>query len=410
MGTKNIIENVIPYSFLETAAERIIMTSYEDFEDYWLKALIERVKIIENNEERWDAMYELALKLFEGEVVGRNPDLAMQFMRDAANEGSEPAAQFCSYYTDNNLADLECRADAGEVDAQEKLGEVYYDEIGIDRLACYWWRRAVENNNDEDLMWMIYELYLQGGYRLEADKEEATRWLRILIEVHNNPKARYLMARKLIMENVVTRDTIDGWQLLRVLAEAGYADAQIDLALELLVGTPTAVNYAEAERLLDMAAKSSPAAMIHLGRMLEIGFEGIRNPARSLSLYQSSDSYKGRAEIERLYEEVSQKFTGSLEDVMEARRFAEAGALAAQYFVGISLRASNTSENDREKAAYWLKLAASRGHEAASAAYEEFSHMIPPRRLRQICHRVREDLRGGDAPGRGVVFGRSLSR
>ncbi len=210
-----------------------------------------------------DAAFQLGA-LIEGPSWGgwgkgeepRDGEKAAGYSGDPFNKGSDSrqaAKWFCQ------------AANAGHVEAQQKLGSLYWQKVDTDSSRngvqkMEWYLKAVEAG-DVVAEYKLFEMYYEGN-GLPKDKEKALSWLCSAAE-KNHAKAQYKLAwhyagKEGDYYSVVAKDSAAAATWYRKAAELGYKEAQYELARLLAHGEGVPQDLAEAEAWAQKARQQDP--------------------------------------------------------------------------------------------------------------------------------------------------------
>ncbi|MGE0750959.1 MAG: hypothetical protein AB7K64_10265 [Variibacter sp.] len=284
------------------------------------------------------AIYLLGVLTEHGTGVPRDPSLAAEYYRDAAEKGHGPAqikwglALIEGRHVEQDLVAgeswLRRAALAGNPRAAALLGDFYghggplppnYAE------AASWYRRAAEAG-DKSAARALGSLYLTGA-GVARDDEEAVRWFRNAAE--QVPDAQFLYARMLAEGRGTPSDLAGARAWFTRAATAGVPDAQVALAEMMLNGRGGAASPAAAVELFEQAAAKG-----HSGAMFALG--AIHAGGRAVPI--------DRASAQRWFQAA-----------------AELGHGHAQLMLGRYLANAGAAERDPEQARGWFEKARLQG-------------------------------------------------
>ncbi len=249
------------------------------------------------------AHFDLCRKYALGEDVPRDVEVAVKWLRSAAERGSveaqwvfiglavekldvpqnikdsmreglgekegklEVLQDFATLVTRQELLKrLHMSAEDGEPFAQLLLGFASEDDE-----ALRWFRKAAEQLGTEVQLGLAAML-LEGEYGVPRNLNEGVKWLRRAAE-QESADAQWLLAQVHKGEEYEElRDPRKARKWLHMAAEQGLILAQVDLGFAYLQGTITGQNYRLAEEWFVRAAKQGDTtAKITLGMMYEEG-------------------------------------------------------------------------------------------------------------------------------------------
>ncbi|MBN8956466.1 MAG: sel1 repeat family protein [Rhizobiales bacterium] len=301
------------------------------------------------------AIYLLGVLTEHGTGVPRDPSLAAEYYRDAAENGHGPAqikwgvALIEGRHGEQDLVAgeswLRRAALAGNPRAAALLGDFYghggpfppnYAE------AASWYRRAAEAG-DKSAARALGSLYLTGA-GVARDDVEAVRWFRSAAE--QVPDAQFLYARMLAEGRGTPSDLAGARAWFARAADAGLPDAQVALAEMMLNGRGGAASPAAAIELFDQAAaKGHSGAMFALGAIHAGGGAVPIDHARAQRWFQAA---------------------------------AELGHGHAQLMLGRYLANAAAAEYDADQARRWFEKARSQGISEAELELAELVASLGP--------------------------------
>jgi tetratricopeptide (TPR) repeat protein len=150
--------------------------------------------------------------------------------------------------------DNKTKAEKGDADAQQLLGDCYYNGKGVPqdfKEAVKWYRKAAEQGH-ADAQHTLGHFYKNGEY-VEKDEVEAMKWIRQSADQNYAPAQRSLGSFYKYGE-CVTKDEVEAIKWFRKAAEQGNARAQSTLGYCYWKGQGVAVDYVEAIKWLRRAA------------------------------------------------------------------------------------------------------------------------------------------------------------
>jgi uncharacterized protein len=245
------------------------------------------------------------------------------------------------------VAQLQAKADAGNPDAQVSLGRAYEDANGVpqsDRQAVKWYMAAAEQGNakaQNNLGSMF-----RSGLGVDQDKAEATRWYRKAAK-QENPNAMFNMGTAYYNGDGVGVDETAAysWFLLgQHFGSLPAADA--------------------AKRMQDEAAKLKSDALEKIGDMYQKGDELPQRSSEAINWYRkAAENGEGRVQI-KLANLLLRNQSGS-PDFAEAHRLCEKAASLryspGAYCLGQIYDHGWGVERDLQRAAKWYGDAANMG-------------------------------------------------
>lgn len=226
--------------------------------------------------------------------------LEMPEIKKALQEQREAAAKRSAEF-----GTLLARADGGEAAAQQQLSVRYCsgsypDAKGkVDQEKCDRYRLLAAEGGDATAQFTLAQQFLLPGPGGARDPKKGLEWMRKAAD-GGHASAKLATGRLMLgyatgdagmrpsgMPEIV--DAGEGEKILRSLAEAGNATAQMTLADAYLTGTGVAKNPAEGASMLRLAAdKGNRIAMQRLGDLYFSGDGLPRNADESLRWYRLS--------------------------------------------------------------------------------------------------------------------------
>jgi TPR repeat protein len=146
------------------------------------------------------------------------------------------------------------RAEAGDAEAQNKLGDLYFDGTGVpenDQEAVKWYRLAAEQGYAEAQYNFGLMYYIGAG--VIKNNQEAARWYKLAAE-QGNDRAQYSLGFLYQYGEGFARNYQEAVRLYRLAAEQGNIMAQSFLGLMYLAGQGVAQSNSRAYVWLSVAA------------------------------------------------------------------------------------------------------------------------------------------------------------
>ena len=318
------------------------------------------------------------------------------------------AAEYLEKFNDakDKLKALQKNAEAGDADAQDGLGSIYYDAglPGVeknDQLAVQWFSKAAAQGHAHAQLGM--GLAYESGRGVPKDGIQAANWYQKAAD-QGMPRAQYLLAMLLIDgKDAPKDDEARAFDLFRSAANSGYREAQNSLGTlyEQGKGTPTSYgeaiawykkaavqgdpyaqtnlgilaengrgmpkDHAAAARWYELAVKQDHGrAKWRLAELLANGWGVARDTERAIALYREagargmSQGWFGLGYMYAMGNGVQQDNAKALDYFTRA---AEGGDGVAMY--NVSVLFGKQPQSDRKKVFEWRKKAAESGHAAA---------------------------------------------
>jgi hypothetical protein len=156
------------------------------------------------------------------------------------------------------LRELRPLAEAGDAEAQYKLGVMYASGEGVPkdyREAARWYRKAAEQGH-ADAQTILGNLY-QYGRGVPQDYREAVRWIRMAAE-QGDAGGQLQLAYAYAAGEGVPEDDREAARWFRMAAEQGVATAQSHLGYAYARGEGVVQDNTEAVKWAEMAGAQAP--------------------------------------------------------------------------------------------------------------------------------------------------------
>ncbi|MBQ3349488.1 MAG: SEL1-like repeat protein [Thermoguttaceae bacterium] len=384
-----------------------------------------------------EAIFELAMKYYNGNVVPEDKVKAVKLFQKAAELGNVKAQcnlAICymkGYGVPVDKAEavkwLRKAAEQGNVVAQFSLGLCYMKGDGVPEdksEAVKWWHKAAEQGNVQvqnnlERSYCVQAQYSLGlcyymGDGVSRDKSEAVKWFRIAAEQGNSEAKYYLGSIYLYGGDGIPIDKKEGINLLRqaaeqgvfgaqnklgfiyshgdegipkdmneavkwyrLAAEQGNSWAQFNLAMCYLKGEGVSQNYNEAVKWFREASNNG-----FIGGDYNLGlcyYNGIGVPQdydEAVKWFQKAAN-QGHIYAQFYLGVCYANGSGVPQDYNEAvkwyRKVAEKGVAEAQYNLGACYYNGNGVPQDDSEAVKWLRKAAEQGDEKAIKVLKEMN-------------------------------------
>lgn len=249
---------------------------------------------------------------------------------------------------DPQLAELLRVAEAGDADAQVRVGDRYLVGQGVAqdyRVALEWYQRAADQDHPMALcrIGTIHDL----GRGVPRDMSEALRWYRRAAEA-GDAEAAFNMATTFDQGRGVTANPKEAIGWYRKAAEAGHAGAQQQLGLKHFMGRDgLRADPAEAARWYRFAAeRGEPSAQTALATLLDLG-QGV--PTNRVEAYGwfSIAAARGHQAAVRFREEAATTLTP--DELSAGAQFARDYRPKQGPIPGVDARAASGSASARSK-------------------------------------------------------------
>ncbi|KQX01531.1 hypothetical protein ASC94_02615 [Massilia sp. Root418] len=283
--------------------------------------------------------------------------MRMQYVWTLDHSANDPALQAAFAST------LEA-AEAGDVAAQRKLGELYRSGKGVqpDNAQALQWLSKAADAGDAEAQYLAALLLLppQGG---PADAVQAHQWL-LKAAVQGHAMAMVLLAAQYSNGNGVDKDSEQAYAWLRKAADAGTPRAYVGLAWMYQTGQGVDRNPDEALRMLRQGAELGDAhAILGLGAEL-FRSQSPRDHAEAVPLLAQAAG-KGNPHAQALLGQAYREGRGVPADVAAAaewfRKAAAQSHVEAQFALAEMLEQGSGVRKDEAEALRLYELAAGRG-------------------------------------------------
>ncbi|OGW51225.1 MAG: hypothetical protein A2Z50_08270 [Nitrospirae bacterium RBG_19FT_COMBO_42_15] len=249
----------------------------------------------------------------------------------ACSESSQPSKQEAAPSPENRLAELQKKADAGDADAQFKLGLIYGKGDGVPKdaaKAAEWMQKAAAQGNADaqNTLGLIYVI----GEGVQKDAAKAVEWWQKAAAQGNADALNNLGFIYDKGDDGVPRDAAKAVEWYQKAAAQGNADAQLRLGKMYYIGEGVPKDAAKAvEWYQKAAAQGNAVGQYSLGWMYYEG-EGVpKNAAKAVEWYQKA---------------------------------AAQGNAVGQYLLGSMYLVGKGVPKDAAKAAEWWQKAAAQGN------------------------------------------------
>ena len=242
-------------------------------------------------------------------------------------------------------------AEKGDVDAQYKIGTIYWDGLGITKSyqeALKWFRLAARQGN-MDAQYNLGVMY-GGGQGVLQDYNEALKWYRLAAaQSHEgaieNLKSPNIVAAALASPTPQHIHQSQDYKRLIPLAKQGNADAQYNLGVMYEGGQRVLQDYKEALKWYRLAAAQSHEGAIENLKSPNIVAAALPSPTPQ-PIHQSQD-YKRLIPL------------------------AKQGNADAQYNLGVMYFTGFGVTESTHEALKWFRLAARQGHIRAKSYLDD---------------------------------------
>ena len=209
----------------------------------------------------------------------------------------------------SKIDEIVADARAGNANAQNQLGDAYFDGIEIEqdpKQAFEWYFRAAVQGQGMAQYNVAYAY--ANGEGILRNLEEAVKWYS-LSAAQDVTLAQYVLAKLLIDGQYVEQDLTKGLDLLQKASDQGLDLAQYDLGTIFLEGKIVLPDVSKGIRILTLAAEQGHKdAQFNLG----LAFSNLPEPD-----YASAEKYLREASFNGHYKamfELSRLYTINLRD------------------------------------------------------------------------------------------------
>ena len=209
----------------------------------------------------------------------------------------------------NEIIELLSKANSGNADSQDQLGDAYYDGIGLEQdhvKAFERYLQAAEQGHGKAQYNVAYAY--ANGIGTPKNTEEAIKWYSKSTD-QGVALAQYVLAKLLIDGQYVEQDLTKGLELLQKALDQGLDLAQYDLGTIFLEGKIVLPDVSKGIRILTLAAEQGHKdAQFNLG----LAFSNLPEPD-----YASAEKYLREASFNGHYKamfELSRLYTINLRD------------------------------------------------------------------------------------------------
>lgn len=203
----------------------------------------------------------------------------------------------------NEIIELLSKANSGNADSQDQLGDSYFDGIGIEQdhaKAFEWYLRAAEQGHGKAQYNVAYAY--ANGIGTQKNTSEAIKWYGKSAD-QGVALAQYVLAKLLIAGQFIEQDITKGLDLLQKASDQGLDLAQYDLGTIFLEGKIVVPDVNKGISLLVLSAEQgNKDAQYNLG----LAFSNLPEPDyASAEKYLREASFNGHFtamfELSRLY-------------------------------------------------------------------------------------------------------------
>jgi len=209
----------------------------------------------------------------------------------------------------NEIIELLSKANSGNADSQNQLGDAYYDGIGVEQdyiQAFEWYLRAAEQGHGKAQYNVAYAY--ANGIGAQKNTSEAIKWYGKSAD-QGIALAEYVLAKMLIDGQYIEQDITKGLDLLQKASDQGLDLAQYDLGTIFLEGKIVVPNVNKGISILFLSAEQgNKDAQYNLG----LAYSSLPEPD-----YASAEKYLRKASFNGHFKamfELSRLYTINLRD------------------------------------------------------------------------------------------------
>jgi TPR repeat protein len=242
--------------------------------------------------------------------------------------------------------------------------------------AAQIWKNEAEKGDIKAALGLaaIYE----NGLGTTRDPVQSAHWYQMAAD-QGSPEAQHDLGIKYFTGNGVRQDRNKAFMLWKTAAEQGLGVAQAKTGYMYHQGIGTQKDMDKAISWYRQGAlQNDPESMYNLGLMYGSGTGVEQDESQFLHLLQlAAEKDHTRAQLDlglmALHGRIIEKNVPFGETMLQ--RSAEGGFVDAQYYLGTLYRSGEILTADEEKARYYLKMAASRGHSKAKTELNELDRL-----------------------------------
>lgn len=298
-----------------------------------------------------DAIFELAMKYYNGDVVPEDKVKAVKLFQKAAEQRHS--------------------------EAQCMLGICYYKSRGVPENkseAVKWLLKAAKQGNARAQF--LVGWFNDIGYGVFEDKDEAIKWYRKSAD-QGFPNAQYILGLCYDCGNAVSVDKLEAVKWYRKAAEQNYPQAQLNLGLCYNKGYGVPQDKTEAIKWFHKAAEQGlDDAQFSLGWCYDSG-EGVSEDIAEAVKWYRKAAEQGNVNAQFLLGVKYHEGEGVLKDMKEAvkwlRKAAEQGLADAQFALGCCYEDGEGVPQDEAEAIKWYRKAAQNGDQNAINVLKELN-------------------------------------
>ena len=269
----------------------------------------------------------------------------------------------------SSLQETKAKAEKGNAESQNNLGEMYWDGRGVAKdevEAEKWYRKAAEQGyaRAQNNLGRMYA----DGRGVVRDDVEAVKWFRKAAD-QGHAAAQFNLGTMYENGRGVAKDGVEAVKWIRKAAEQGHAEAQFMLAMTYENGEGVVKDEVEAAKWYRKAAdQGHAAAQYNLGRMYAEGRGVAQVEAEAVKWIRKAadqDHAAAQYNLGLLYDKGHGVAQDDVEAVKRYRKAADRGYVHAQYHLALMyVDGRGVAKNDVEAAKLYRKAADQR-HAAA---------------------------------------------
>jgi hypothetical protein len=277
--------------------------------------------------------------------------------------------------TQNDLIELQKKAESGDIEAQYKLGQKYYRGLGVNvdnHQAFYWFTKAAEQNHIEAQHYLGAMYY--SGCGTPQDYQKAFKWYKKAAE-QGSIGSQFTLGLMYAEGKGTRQDSHKARMWFTKAGEQGDAELQYVIGFYFFYGTYTSLprDYKQAFKWFEKSAERGYArAQYMLGVMYGCGLEIDKDWNKAFYWFTKA-AVQGDADAQS---SLGGMYYGEWDipcdipqDYHQAfkwhKKAAEQGNLYSQYWLGVMYWRGRGVPQDYREALKWSEKAAERGYRPA---------------------------------------------
>ena len=246
-----------------------------------------------------EAQYRMGLFLEKGYGVEQDYSQALAWYHSAAWNGYEDAIRKLDVYEEminilsGSVDDYLQAAEAGDAEAQYKLGYVYYYGLRVDQdfeQAAEWFAKAAAQGYESPEFLYLYSLLFANGYGVEEDSDNAMKLLKKAADL-GQAEAQYDLYVKYTYGIGVSPDMKEAQKYLEMAADQEYIPALYKLGET----ANMAGEYEKAVEWFEKAARQGDASAQYALGMMYMGGNGVEKDTQTAYYWLSEAADQGHS-------------------------------------------------------------------------------------------------------------------